>query len=521
MCHVPRLAGRQVRREKGECCEARSVRKNVNAETTGGKLPLAIVVLGASGDLACRKIIPALFALYCQSRLPANFAIFGFARTSLTHESFRAHLTAHLTCRYSPDASCADRMDEFLGRCYYCPGQYGRADAYLDLYELMRRVVGSSAHRLFYMAVPPDVVMEVSRALASAGLVECGGRELWSRVVVEKPFGRDRMTSDRMVREMHDVFTEDCTYRIDHYLGKEVVQNLMVLRFANSIFEPLWNRRHISSIHITWREPMGVGLRGGYFDGYGIIRDVMQNHLMQILSLLLMEQPSSVAPDAINLEKVRLLRSVAPLGLGDVSVGQYTADATGKHAGYLAERGVSPSSMTPTFAAVAMRIQNPRWEGVPVFVEAGKAMDRHINEVRIRFRGMPSGLWTGSMGRVEPNELIIRVQPDEAIELSVMSKVPGLELSIRPTSLNLRYHEAFTTLIPDAYECLLLDVMGGDRSLFIRAEELAAAWDIFTPALHHLEKRGVKPQSYLFGSGGPASAAELAGKVGVLRRGGE
>ena len=492
----------------------------MNAEPTGRRLPLAIVVLGASGDLAGRKIIPALFALYCQSRLPADFGIFGFARTPLTHESFRAHLTSHLTCRYSPGATCADRMGEFLGRCYYSPGQYGNADAYLDLYELMRRVAGPSAHKLFYMAVPPDVVMEISRALSSAGLVECGGRDPWSRVVVEKPFGRDRLTSDRMVREMHDVFSEDSTYRIDHYLGKEVVQNLMVLRFANSIFEPLWTRSHIGGIHITWREPIGVEERGGYFDGYGIIRDVMQNHLMQILSLLLMEPPSRMAPDAINLEKVRLLKSVAPLRIGDVSIGQYTADEAGHHTGYLAERGVSPSSMTPTFAAVAMRVQNPRWEGVPVFVEAGKGMDRHINEVRIRFRTLPSGFWTGSLGRVEPNELIIRIQPDEAIELSVMSKVPGLELSIRPTSLNLRYHDAFETLIPDAYECLLLDVIGGDRSLFIRAEELAAAWDIFTPVLRDLENRGVKPERYLFGSGGPASAAELAARTGAPRRGG-
>ena len=491
----------------------------MNAIGTDSKLPMAIVVIGASGDLAGRKIVPALFSLYCQGQLPRDFCVFGLARTAMDHAAFRVRLAEHLTCRYSPAESCADRMSEFLGRCYYSAGQYGSPNAYLDLYAAMRELQGARANRLFYMAVPPGVFMDVSRALGDSGLVECGDDEPWSRAVIEKPFGRDRATSDQMVREMHEVFTEDTTYRIDHYLGKEVVQNLMVLRFANAIFEPLWNRRHVKSVRLTWREPGGVGQRGGYFDGFGIIRDVMQNHLLQILALLTMERPRELAANAVKDEKVRLLRCIPPLTVDDVVVGQYAAERDGRHAAYVAEPGVTASSRTPTYAAAMLRILDPRWEGVPFFVEAGKALDRAISEVRILFHDTASAFWSNGTGAVEPNELVIRIQPDEAIELKIMSKVPGLELSVRPTSLNLRYQDAFQTPIPDAYECLLLDVIGGDRSLFIRADELAAAWDIFTPVLHALDEGCVTPELYEFGGNGPESATRLAAKFGVERGG--
>ena len=479
--------------------------------------PLGIVVIGASGDLASRKIIPALFALYCQGLLPERFNVFGMARTAYTHEAFRAHIAEHLTCRYAPGESCADRTAEFLARCYYTVGQYKEADAFLDLYALMRSVEGPGlANRIFYMAIPPGVFLDVAKALGDAGLVACGSQEEWTRLVVEKPFGRDRATSDALVQEMSEVFTEESTYRIDHYLGKEIVQNLMVLRFANLVFEPLWNREFIESVRITWKEPFGVGQRGGYFDGYGIIRDVMQNHLLQILALLAMDRPVRFDAHAVRDAKVRLLRAITPATADDMVVAQYAAAGPGKPA-YTQEPTVPADSLTPTYAAAVLRIDNERWRGVPFFVEAGKALDAGLSEVRLRFRRPPGELFGKASGTVTANEMVIRVQPDEAIEMRIMNKVPGLKMALQQTPLNLRYQAAFDTQIPDAYECLLVDVLRGDRSLFIRADELAAAWDVFTPVLHALESSRTRPETYPFGSHGPEAADRLAARCGMQR----
>lgn len=472
--------------------------------------PLSVVVIGASGDLARRKIIPALFALYSQGQLPKDFHVFGLARTPMDHQAFRERLSEHLTCRYTPGESCASAMSGFLDRCHYCAGQYGDVNAYLDLYQLMQSVQGTRANKIFYMAIPPDVFADVGRALGDAGLVECGSAEPWSRVVIEKPFGLDRASSDRLVEEMRAVFSEEATFRIDHYLGKEVVQNLMVLRFANSIFEPLWNCRYVSGVRITWREPIGVGQRGGYFDNFGIIRDVMQNHLLQILALLTMEQPQRFDAGAIRDQKVRLLRCVSAPTTRDAVVGQYVGvSGVSEHRSYLEEPGVPEGSRTPTYASVLLRIANPRWRGVPFLIEAGKALDRHINEVRVCFHPPERQFWRAVPGGLTPNELIIRIQPNEAIQLSITNKVPGLELALRPTTLNLYYQDAYQTLIPDAYECLLLDVVEGDRSLFIREDELRAAWDVFTPLLHELERDAVRPEPYAFGTEGPEGRRRL------------
>lgn len=506
-----------VRRRAQERKEERSF---VTSRPMQTERPLAVIVVGASGDLARRKIVPALFSLYCQGRLPPEFHVFGLARTPMDHGIFRERLAENLACRYAPGETCGDRMNEFLNRCYYCAGQYGDANTYLDLYQLIRSVQDGSANKVFYMAIPPDVFAEVGRALGDAGLVDCGSANPWSRVVIEKPFGRDRESSDRLVEEMRQVFSEEATFRIDHYLGKEIVQNLMVLRFANSIFEPLWNCRYISGVRIAWSEPIGVGTRGGYFDNFGIIRDVMQNHLLQILALLTMEQPQRLDAGAIRDAKVRLLRCVVPPSSKDAVVGQYVRpQGVSSKASYVEEPGVSSTSVTPTYAAVLLHIANPRWRGVPFFIEAGKALDRHINEVRVCFHPPPEGFWNAGSGIPAPNELIIRIQPDEAIELSITNKVPGLELNLCPTRLNLRYQDAYRALIPEAYECLLLDVMEGDRSLFIREDELRAAWDIFTPLLHELERDRVQPSPYDFGSSGPDARGRLEQRMIAGRTG--
>ncbi|MEI8138879.1 MAG: glucose-6-phosphate dehydrogenase [bacterium] len=477
---------------------------------------LGIVVVGASGDLAQTKVIPALFALYCQHFLPDDFHVYGLARTEMDHAAFRKKVAENLTCRYVPGEACADRTEEFLQRCYYCQGQYSSTDSFLDLFQLMREVEGvGPINRIFYMAIPPSVFQDVARALGNSGLVACDDSEGWSRIVVEKPFGRDRDSSDRLVKEMQTVFTEEMTYRIDHYLGKEIVQNLMVLRFANLIFEPLWNKAYIESVSIKWAEPIGVGQRGGYFDGFGIIRDVMQNHLLQILALLAMECPREYSASAVRNAKVALLRDISPITLDRLVVGQYGTSTTGQQRAYVAAPNVPPDSLTPTYAAAVLQIHNPRWEGVPFLIEAGKALDQKINEVRIRFRKIPAGLFGKTGAVLHSNELIMRIQPDESIVLRIMNKLPGLGLDLAPTELNLRYQAAFSALIPEAYECLLLDVVKGDRSLFIRADELEAAWDVFTPVLQQLESQHMAPDIYPYGSSGPKAGWALAQRWGV------
>jgi len=480
--------------------------------------PLGIIVLGASGDLARKKVIPALFALYCQDFLPQNFRVFGFARHPMTCDEFRNRITEHLTCRHVPGHACATYMDEFLSRCFYVQGQYGARDAFVDLYARMRTEEGDGpANRMFYMAIPPFLFLDVARALGDAGLVSCAPGPGWSRTVIEKPFGRDRRSSDELAAQMGQVFTEDQTFRIDHYLGKEIVQNLLVLRFANLIFGPIWNRSAIDHVKISWKEDFGIEERGGYFDEYGIMRDVMQNHLLQILALVAMEQPARFDAKHIRDEKVSILRSIPALTLDDLVLGQYRR-ATYKgeqHPSYTEEAGVPPGSRTPTFASAVLHINNARWDGVPFQIAAGKALDDRLTEIRIRFRHVPDTLFQSPGSPLPANELVIRVQPDEAIFFTIINKAPGIEMNLVETALNLRYESAFGTKIPDAYECLLLDVIRGDRALFIRSDELAAAWDIFTPVLHEIEKRRVAPEPYEFGGKGPAKAVELAARYGI------
>jgi glucose-6-phosphate 1-dehydrogenase len=462
---------------------------------TSGK-GLSIVIVGASGDLARKKIIPALFALFCQGYLPERFCIIGFARSPWTDDDFRKRIEPHLACRYVPGEQCAEKMRGFLARCHYVSGQYGSVDSYLELFQCMRRVeCAPLSDRMFYMSVPPFLFLEVARAMGNAGLLTCGEQTPWSRVVIEKPFGRDRASSDELVASVEQVFSEDQTYRIDHYLGKEVVQNLLVLRFSNLVFEPIWNSTFIESVRISWKEDIGVGDRGGYFNEYGIIRDVIQNHLAQMLALVAMEPPASLRSHDVGAAKTAVLEAVGPADAADWTIGQYD--------GYLDEAGIPRDSITPTFAAGTLRIDNARWKGVPFFIDAGKGLDERATEIHIRFRRTRCcKAVEDAAGPLPPNELVIRVQPDELIRLGIVNKVPGLEMKLAQTWLNLAYKSAFATLIPDAYECLLLDIMQGDRSLFITREELAAAWDIFTPFLHDLEARRAAPVVYPFGTRG-------------------
>lgn len=499
---------------------------------------LTVVVVGASGDLARKKIYPALFALYYDGHLPPRFSVFGFARSKMTDGEFRDYISSSLTCRVAAGAQCGDKMDEFLNRCFYQPGDsYGSDEAFARLSERAAVAEGEGrpspssssssssanparANRIFYLSIPPSVFVDAARAATRAASSTTG----WTRVIVEKPFGRDSDSYRALAAELGRHVSEDATYRIDHYLGKELIENLTVLRFANLVFEPLWSRNYIRAVQVIFSEDFGTEGRGGYFDSYGIIRDVIQNHLLQILALFAMETPASLDAEDIRDEKVKVLRSMRPVSIDDVVVGQYrgrAASGPGRPAlpGYLDDPTVPPGSLCPTFAAAAMFINNARWDGVPFLLKAGKALASRSAEIRVQFRHVPGNLYRSKLGLDldrATNELVIRIQPDEAIYLKVNNKVPGLGLRLDVSRLDLSYKSRFGgAALPDAYERLILDVVNGDKRLFIRSDELEAAWALFTPLLNELDARKVQPELYPYGSRGPVGAHYLAAKYGV------
>lgn len=467
---------------------------------------LTIIVVGASGDLSRKKIFPALFSLYSQDYLPEKIRFVGFARSDFSHEEFRDKIMENLTCRYTPDHSCEKYINSFLDKTFYCCGDYGTTDSYLDLYQLIRETGINHSNNLFYLAIPPAFFSEVSKAAGDSGLVHCSGDDFWSRVVIEKPFGRDRATSDELSDELYKVFSESQLYRIDHYLGKEMVQNLFVLRFANQIFQPLWNNKYIATIDIVWQEEIGTAGRGGYFDSYGVIRDVVQNHLLQILAVTAMEEPASLSAKDIRDSKVQLLKEIDTVEIDDVLLGQYSAsEKDGKsYPGYTDDETVSDDSFTPTFARVKLRVNNKRWEGVPFTIRAGKGLEKKCTEIRIRFKAPESNIFCSLGSCPPPNELIFRVQPDEGLHFNIVSKEPGKKLDFVAKDIELSYESAYADrVIPEAYESLILDVINGDKGLFIRNDELETAWDIFTPVLHYIDGNRIEPKKYPFGSNGP------------------
>ncbi len=469
--------------------------------------PCNIIILGASGDLSRKKLLPALFSLYCNDMLPDEFRIIGYARSKLSDEEFRNRAMENLTCRYEPGGEhtprCAQQMDEFLARCHYFTGQYDSVDDFKKCLTYINGLGSPEASRLFYMSIPPSVFVATAKSIRDSGMLEVPDG-FWARAVIEKPFGRDSETSAELSYELAQVFKEEQTYRIDHYLGKEVIQNLLVLRFANLVFEPLWNYRYIDHVSIDFSEDIGTYGRAGYFDEYGIIRDVLQNHLIQIMALVAMEQPVNFNAQDIADEKVKLLRSVPPIQLEDAIVGQYIAGEVDgrKVPGYLDDPGVPDDSLTPTFVHARAHINNMRWTGVPFYLSAGKALNTRKTEIHIQFKARPYSIFTGQ----NPdccNDLHIRVQPNEAIEMHLASKIPGLEMKMDQVKLDMLYQHTFDGVLPEAYERLLLEVIRGDRSLFIQEKELAVSWDIVTPLLKELEGSKVKPLPYEFGTSGP------------------
>lgn len=487
------------------------------SEVGGEDSTLSIIVVGASGDLAKKKIFPALFALYYEDWLPENFFVFGYSRSKMNDEELRNMISATLTCRIDRRENCDAKMEQFLKRCFYYSGQYNSEEDFSGLHHKLSAKEGSNiSNRLFYLSIPPNIFVDVVRCASTKSSSTSG----WTRVIVEKPFGRDSESSRELIRCLIQYLNEDQIFRIDHYLGKELVENLSVLRFSNLVFEPLWSRNYIRNVQFIFSEDFGTEGRGGYFDHYGIIRDIMQNHLLQILALFAMETPVSLDAEDIRNEKVKVLRSMRPLQLEDVIIGQYKGHNKGNksYPGYTDDHMVPKDSITPTFAAAALFINNARWDGVPFLMKAGKALHTKRAEIRVQFRHVPGNLYKGNFGTdmdKATNELVLRVQPNEAIYLIINSKVPGLGMRLDRSDLNLLYKARYPREIPDAYERLLLDAIAGERRLFIRSDELDAAWALFTPLLKELEKRKISPELYPYGSRGPVGAHYLAAKHNV------
>ncbi|KAI3839413.1 hypothetical protein MKX03_016091 [Papaver bracteatum] len=478
---------------------------------------VSITVVGASGDLAKKKIFPALFALYYEDCLPKHFTVFGYARSKMTDEELRDMVSRTLTCRIDKRENCSEKMEQFLARCFYHSGQYDSESNFKELDKKLKEHEGGRiSNRLFYLSIPPNIFINVVKS-ASCSASSSNG---WTRVIVEKPFGRDSESSAALTRGLKEYLVEDQIFRIDHYLGKELVENLSVLRFSNLIFEPLWSRQYIRNVQFIFSEDFGTEGRGGYFDSYGIIRDIMQNHLLQILALFAMETPVSLDAEDIRNEKVKVLRSMRPLQLDNVVVGQYKSCTKGgiNYPGYTDDETVPKNSITPTFAAAALFIDNARWDGVPFLMKAGKALHTRGAEIRVQFRHVPGNLYKKNFGMDldrATNELVIRVQPDEAIYLKINNKVPGLGMKLDRSNLHLHYAARYSKEIPDAYERLLLDAIEGERRLFIRSDELDAAWTLFTPLLKELEEKKIVPELYPYGSRGPVGAHYLSAKYNV------
>ena len=480
--------------------------------------PSTIVIFGASGDLTRRKLVPALYSLAQQNLLPGGFSILGTGRSRFTHEEFRGRM------REAVDEFLSDPVDRsvwenFSSGIFYLPTDLGDPQSLEGLAKLLKEIDqerGTSGNRLIYFSTPPSLYVPITRMLGSVGLNRSRG---WTRVVVEKPFGHDLASMQELNREILEVFSEEQVYRIDHYLGKETVQNILVLRFSNGIFEPLWNRRYIDHIQITAAESLGVEARGGYFDQVGTLRDMIQNHLFQIFTLIAMEPPASLEATAGRDEKTKVMRAVRPIAPEEVDQfalrGQYGPGAVNglPAEGYREEQNVAAESSTDTYAAVKLLIDNWRWAGVPFYLRSAKRMPKRVTEVAVQFREAPHLLFEGGQP-LEPNALTLRIQPDEGITLRFGAKLPGQAFKIRAVNMDFRYGTSFGRKLPPAYERLLLDAMLGDSTLFARGDTVELSWKLLTPILEAWREPADGFPNYPAGSWGPRESDEFMAKEG-------
>ncbi len=479
--------------------------------------PCAIVMFGASGDLAKRKLLPALHDLAFHSCLAPRFRLLGFARTEMTDEKFRAYTADGLSKKGGPGADEGKRQD-FLNHLQYFTGDYDDPESFRRLaqrLEELDREGQLGGNRLFYLATPPDVYPHVIEQLGRAGLAKPKSDKSWTRIIIEKPFGHDLASALDLNAKVLCVFDESQVYRIDHYLGKETVQNLLVFRFGNGIFEPLWNRNYIDNVQITAAESLGVERRAAFYESAGALRDMIQSHVLQLTSLVGMEAPAIFDATAVRNEKIKILQSIRPLQSETVwkSVvrGQYgPGNVSGSGVpGYRQEPGVKPDSATETFVALRLFVDNWRWSGVPFYLRSGKRLARPITEIAIRFKNAPHMVFQGN--NVEPNWLVMNIQPDEGISLSFGAKSPGSQMEIRPVTMDFQYRQAFTAGTREAYATLINDCIRGDATLFDRADSVEAAWGLVDPILDAWRHAAPPPfPNYPAGSEGPRAADDLA-----------
>jgi glucose-6-phosphate 1-dehydrogenase len=473
--------------------------------------PTTLVIFGASGDLAKRKLLPAIYNLAHEGALPERFNLIGCARSDWSDDEFRdvAKDAIQRFSRRQPDETV---LESLLARVRYVPGTFDDPSLYATIGEIAEsedEQAGIVFNRIFYLSVAPQFFETIAQHLGEAGLNHHEDAEV--RIVVEKPFGHDLASAVELNNALLSVFRERQIYRIDHYLGKETVQNTLVLRFANGIFEPVWNRSYVDHVQITASEEVGLEGRAGYYDSAGALRDLIQNHLLQLLMLTAMEPPVSFAADELRDEKVKVLHAIKPPRVEDVPKmavrAQYSAgNAGGKDVpGYLQEEGVKEGSATETFAAIRLKVDNWRWAGVPFYIRTGKALARKGTEIVITLKPVPHLAFQqeGSLG-VHPNQLILAVQPNEGVSMSLMAKIPGSRMRVRPVNMEFLYGTSFLSQSPEAYERLILDTMRGDATLFARDDEVEAAWRIIDPILEAWSKDSGPIPQYKAGSSGPA-----------------
>jgi glucose-6-phosphate 1-dehydrogenase len=487
-------------------------------DTTRRAPPGVLVVFGASGDLTSRKLLPALEQLSRRRLLPSSaFAVLGVARTPLDDEGFHQLMTSAV-----PDADPG--WADVVKHSSYVSGDYADPDTFQRLKDTLAKVeadIGSPGNRTFYLATVPAVFEEVANGLGAAGLNHPAQEGASCRLVIEKPFGHDLKTARQLDAALHRTFAENQIYRIDHYLGKETVQNVLALRFANAIFEPLWNRRYIDHVQITVAESLGVEKRGGFYETAGALRDIVQNHVMQVLSLTLMEPPGTINAQGIRDEKVKALRSVVipttEQVRTDVVRAQYDSGWSEGVAvpAYRQEPDVSPNSQTETYVAMKLEVDNWRWSGVPIYIRTGKRLPKRLTEVALQFQKVPHLAFAADESRdLRPNTLVLRIQPDAGVALRFGAKVPGQAFNVRDVLMDMSYGSAFLEEAPDAYERLLLDAMVGDPTLFIRSDEVDQAWQIVDPLLEAWASKTIPLAGYAAGTWGPRQADQLIERDG-------
>ncbi|HVF48673.1 MAG TPA: glucose-6-phosphate dehydrogenase [Pyrinomonadaceae bacterium] len=498
------------------------LREGIRLEQAAG--PCAMIIFGASGDLTQRKLMPALYRLTQERLLPAEFAIVGTARTETDDAGFRALMKDAIVEHGEAQEVDAEVWQSFAARLHYTTSDIKNPADYLKLRELLERVErehGTQGNRLFYLAVAPALFAETVKQLHDAGLTK--PEKGWVRVIVEKPFGVDLESARELNRLLLQYLDESQIYRIDHYLGKETVQNLLVFRFANGIFEPLWNRQYIDHVQLTNAETVGVEGRGSYYERAGVVRDMIQNHVFQVLALVAMEPPAHLGAEAVRDEKVKALMTARPFTPERVRAetvrGQYGAGSINgeRVAAYRAEKDVAPDSTTETYAMLTMYFDNWRWSGVPFYIRSGKRLPKRVTEIAIQFKAVPHQLFGAKMlEQLTPNQLIIRIQPDEGITLRFAAKVPGQVTRIRQVNMDFRYGASFGTQLAEAYERLLLDCILGDSTLYARRDMTERGWEIVMPILEEwaATKDPASFPNYEAGTWGPEAAQELLKRRG-------